>query len=166
MDQIQKSFPVISLIFGVLIFCFLLVSLPLKVDAQLDSSRTEDGTQYIRSLESLRDLDYQTWQVVVYNHGRPPGSIVLRIVGYPGKLRIDHPQLLHVQSGRKEWDLADITLGNKKLLNDPRAAAVEFELEPLLLDLNNNRPLRLFLPGVINELPIPPYIVSEWRSFL
>jgi len=24
--------------------------------------------------------------------------------------------------------------------------------------------LRLRLPGVINDLPIPPYLVSEWRS--
>ena len=144
----------------------LLVSSPINVNAQLDSAKTEDGTEYVRSLESLRDLDYQTWQVIVYKQGRAPGSIALRIVGFPGKLRFDHPKSLHVQSGRKEWYLADITLENKKLLNDPRSAAVEFELEPLLLDLNNNRPLRLLLPGVINELPIPPYIVGEWRSFL
>ena len=31
-------------------------------------------------------------------------------------------------------------------------------------DLSNNRPLRLFLPGVFNELPVPPYVVGEWRD--
>ena len=47
---------------------------------------------------------------------------------------------------------------------DGRDAAVEFALDPLLNDLTNNRPLRLVLPGVITELPVPPYVVGEWRS--
>ncbi len=137
---------------------------PEKVYAKLDSSQLENGTTITRSLESLRDLDYQTWQVVVYKQSDDSLKTVLRVVGYPGRLRIDHPQNLNVQSGRKNWKLEDITLGNLKLANDPREAAAEFDLEPLLLDLNNNRPLRLSLSGVFNELPIPPYIVSEWRS--
>ena len=140
------------------------MSFPLTAFAQLDLAKAEDGTEYMRSLESLRDLDYQTWEVVVYQYSRPEDSTVLRIVGYPGKLRLDHPQSLHVQAGIKFWDLEDITLQNKKLVNDPRQAAAEFELKPLLLDLNNNRPLRLYLKDVFNELPIPPYIVSEWRN--
>ena len=47
---------------------------------------------------------------------------------------------------------------------DGREAAAEFALDPLLDDLSNNRPLRLVLPGVFNELPVPPYVVGEWRS--
>jgi hypothetical protein len=50
------------------------------------------------------------------------------------------------------------------LAGDGRDAAVEFALDPLLNDLTNNRPLRLVLPGVITELPVPPYVVGEWRS--
>ena len=34
----------------------------------------------------------------------------------------------------------------------------------LLADLNKNRPLRLQLPGVFNELPVPPFVVKEWRE--
>ena len=64
----------------------------------------------------------------------------------------------------KEWKLKDITLENSQLVNDSREAAAEFDLEPLLLELTQNRPLRLFLPGSFNELPVPPYIVKEWRS--
>ena len=37
-------------------------------------------------------------------------------------------------------------------------------LGPLLADLQQNRPLRLRLPGVFVELPVPPYVVAEWRS--
>jgi hypothetical protein len=90
--------------------------------------------------------------------------VVLRIVGYPGKVRLDHPVSMAVQAGVKQWELEDITLDNPALASDGREAAAEFALDPLLGDLSNNRPLRLFLPGVFNELPVPPYVVGEWRD--
>ena len=90
--------------------------------------------------------------------------MVLRIVGYPGKVRLEHPVSLQVQAGRREWALEDITLASPVLASDGREAAAEFALDPLLDDLSNNRPLRLVLPGVFNELPVPPYVVGEWRS--
>ena len=57
-------------------------------------------------------------------------------------------------------------MSNSKLSSDPRDAAAEFDLTPLLNDLKNNRPLRLILPEVFSDLPIPPYVVMEWRSLL
>ena len=48
-------------------------------------------------------------------------------------------------------------------LND---SAAEFDLSILIAELDKNRPLRLSLPGLINDLPIPPYLVSEWRSLV
>jgi hypothetical protein len=79
-------------------------------------------------------------------------------------VRLDHPTPLLVTGGRRLWELADITLSSPKLAGDGRAAAAEFDLTPLLADLKNNRPLRLELPGVFTELPVPPYVVEEWRS--
>ena len=117
-----------------------------------------------RSLESLKDLDYQTWQIIVYPSSKESKNLILRIVGYPGSLRIDHPTNLTVTSGRKTWDLKDITKNSKitaEILND---SAAEFDLSNLIADLDKNRPLRISLPGLINDLPIPPYLVSEWRS--
>ncbi len=136
---------------------------PTFVDAKIQNDLDVEGMQNFRSIESLRDLDYQTWQVVVY---QKDNKIVLRIVGFPGSLRIDHPKFLAVEAGIKAWNLEDITLQNSELSNDSREAAAEFELQELLLDLQNNRPLRLSLSGAFNELPIPPYVVKEWRSFL
>ena len=152
----------------VLAYCFLSLLLffafPILSKAELLNTKGSDGQEMIRSLESLRDLDYQTWQVVAYPELEQDSKVVLRIVGYPGSLRINHPANLEVKSGIRDWDLKDITLKNSELANDSRQAAAEFNLSPLLEDLTNNRPLRVFLPGVINELPIPPYVVSEWRS--
>ena len=132
--------------------------------AQVHQHNNEAGTPMVRSLESLRDLDYDSWQAVAYREGPPGEPVVLRIVGYPGKVRLEHPVSLQVIAGRREWALEDITLANPALASDGREAAAEFALDSLLDDLANNRPLRLVLPGVFNELPVPPYVVGEWRS--
>ena len=134
--------------------------------ALLQASPGETGTGLVRSLESLRDLDYQSWQVVAYRQGaaQETAPVTLRIVSYPGRVRLDHPTPLLVRAGRRLWQLADITLANPKLAVDAREAAAEFDLTPLLADLHKNRPLRLELPGVFVELPVPPYVVEEWRQ--
>ncbi|MFM1800627.1 MAG: hypothetical protein RLZZ117_2905 [Cyanobacteriota bacterium] len=125
---------------------------------------TTTATGVVRSLETLRDLDYRSWQLVAYREGPQGGALRLRVVGYPGRVRLDHPTPLLVSSGRRLWELADVTLASPKLVSDGRDAAAEFDLAPLLADLSNNRPLRLELPGVFSELPVPPYVVAEWRQ--
>jgi hypothetical protein len=142
----------------------LLLGLPGVASAQVHAHPDESGTPVVRSLESLRDLDYQSWQVVAYREGAPGGPLKLRIVGYPGKVRLDHPTPLIVRGGRRIWELPDITLDNPKLAGDGRSAAAEFDLAPLVADLRKDRPLRLQLPGVFTELPVPPFVVAEWRS--
>jgi len=151
---------------AVLFALLLALAQPLPAQALLHNHPDETGTPVLRSLESLRDLDYQSWQLVAYRQGPPGGPLSLRVVGFPGKVRLDHPTALLVRSGRHIWQLEDITLANPKLAGEGRAAAAEFNLAPLLADLDRNRPLRLHLPGVFVELPVPPYVVAEWRSLL
>lgn len=122
------------------------------------------GAAVVRSLESLRDLDHQSWQVVAYRQENvaAKASLRLRLVGYPGKVRLQHPTSLQVRSGRRQWQLDDVTLSQPELVADGKAAAAEFDLTPLLVDLDQARPLRLTLPGVFQELPVPPFVVAEW----
>ena len=152
--------PLLTLLLLALLWC----GGPAPAWAQIHSHTDENGAPVVRSLESLRDLDYQSWQAVAYRQGAPGGPLVLRIVGYPGKVRLDHPTPLQVRAGRQSWQLADITTANPKLATDGRDAAAEFDLAPLIADLQQNRPLRLALPGVFVELPVPPFVVAEWRS--
>ena len=136
---------------------------PVMVLAEL--AETEINSEIINaSSEFLRDLDYETWQLVVYRSPNNQEDLILRVIGYPGGLRIDHPLDLRVQSGRKEWFLTDKTLLNKDLADDSRQAAAEFDLNQLVQDISQNRPLRLSLDGVFSELPVPPFLVKEWRS--
>ena len=147
------------------IFCLLTISfllLPAKSYAEVAETQI-NGALIEASTEFLRDLDYETWQLVAYNSNNQD-KLVLRIIGYPGNLRIDHPLSLRVDSGRKKWDLDDITLLNNELVEDNRQAAAEFDLEKLINDISQNRPLRLSLDGVFSELPVPPFLVKEWRN--
>ena len=150
----------------IIVFFLIVITLsfsPLRVNAEIAITEI-DGEEINTSAEFLRDLDYETWQLVVYKSPREEGNLILRVIGYPGSLRIDHPQSLNVESGRKTWLLEDTTLSNIYLMNDNRQAAAEFDLDPLINDINQNRPLRLSLPGVFSELPVPPFLVKEWRS--
>ena len=137
--------------------------LPTKSYAELEDTQI-NGDLINASTEFLRDLDYETWQLVAYKSPNNDENLILRVIGYPGNLRIDHPLSLNVESGRKKWELEDITLLNTELAEDSRQAAAEFDLESLLEDISQNRPLRLSLPGVFSELPVPPFLVKEWRT--
>ena len=149
----------------ILVFCVVcpLLLFPCKSYAEIAETQINGGL-INASTEFLRDLDYETWQLVVYKSSNNDEKLVLRVIGYPGNLRIDHPLSLDVESGRKKWKLDDITLLNTELAEDSRQAAAEFDLENLLQDISQNRPLRLSLQGVFSELPVPPFLVKEWRS--
>ena len=136
---------------------------PLKVSAEVSETEINGGLINASS-EFLRDLDSETWQLVAYKSPFFEDKLILRVIGYPGNLRIDHPTELRVDSGRKQWFLDDKTLLNVELANDGRQAAAEFDLDELIKTLDKNRPLRLSLSGVFSELPVPPFVVKEWRS--
>ena len=151
------------LIISCLLICCCFFTSANKSYADSEVTLNDQKQEIKRSLESLKDLDYQTWQLIVYPSSKDSKELILRIVGYPGSLRIDHPTNLRVSTGRKTWSLKDITKKSKikvEILND---SAAEFDLSTLIAELDKNRPLRLSLPGLINDLAIPPYLVSEWR---
>ena len=146
-----------------LVIIISLVFNPFEVHAKI--AETEINGELINaSSEFLRDLDFETWQLVAYKSPFMEDKLVLRVIGYPGNLRIDHPTSLQVYSGRKQWLLSDKTSLNFELVNDRRQAAAEFDLNELINSIDKNRPLRLSLSGVFSELPVPPFVVKEWRS--
>ena len=126
------------------------IFIPFKVSAEV--AETEINGELINaSSEFLRDLDFETWQLVAYKSPLLEDKLILRVIGYPGNLRIDHPTRLRVESGRKQWLLNDKTLSNVELANDGRQAAAEFDLDELIQNIDKNRPLRLSLSGVFSE---------------
>ena len=164
--KMKKILKLINKFLAKAFFCSLIIPiliLPTKSFAEVADTQINGGVIEASS-EFLRDLDYETWQLVAYKSTNNDDKLVLRIIGYPGNLRIDHPLPLDVESGRKKWKLDDVTLSNDELVEDSRQAAAEFNLDQLLQDLSQNRPLRLSLQGVFSELPVPPFLVKEWRN--
>ena len=151
-------------IFPLFLLLTLIIS-PFKVYAEIAETEI-NGELLNASSEFLRDLDFETWQLVAYKSPLFEDKLILRVIGYPGNLRIDHPTRLKVESGRKQWLLDDKTLLNVELANDGRQAAAEFDLDELIQNIDKNRPLRLSLSGVFSELPVPPFVVKEWRSLI
>ena len=161
MERFRKAFFLIISCF-LISCCFFINSENTYAYSKFDVNNEEKVIK--RSLESLRDLDCQTWQLIVYPSSKVSKNLILRIVGYPGSLRIDHPTNLIVNSGMKNWDLKDITSIDKARFETLNDSVAEFDLNPLISELNKNRPLRISLPGLIDDLRIPPYLVSEWRT--
>ena len=89
------------LLVSLLAAVLLLLVTPNAALAQVHQHNDEAGAPMLRSFESLRDLDYDSWQAVAYRTGKPGNPVVLRIVGYPGKVRLDHPVSMLVQAGVK-----------------------------------------------------------------
>ena len=145
MKKITKSHK-INFLKGILSFSLLLSFIlnPLKVNAEIAETEI-NGELIVASSEFLRDLDFETWQLVAYKSPLFENKLILRVIGYPGNLRIDHPTELKVESGRKHWLLDDKTLLNRELVNDGRQAAAEFDLDELIRNIDKNRPLRLSL---------------------
>ena len=81
-----------------------LVFNPSKAFAEI--AETEINGELINaSSEFLRDLDFETWQLVAYKSPFFEDKLILRVIGYPGNLRVDHPTNLQVDSGRKQWSI-------------------------------------------------------------
>ena len=164
--KMKKILKLINESLAKILICLVILPLlfsPVKSYAEVTETEI-NGALINASTEFLRDLDYETWQLVAYKSPKNNDKLVLRVIGYPGNLRIDHPLSLDVESGRKKWLLDDITLLNTELAEDSRQAAAEFDLDKLLQDISQNRPLRLSLQGVFSELPVPPFLVKEWRA--
>ncbi|PSB34430.1 DUF3122 domain-containing protein [Stenomitos frigidus] len=116
-----------------------------------------------RSLQTLRDRTDQAWQVVFYKRvqGGQTESIHLRLVGFPGGAALEHPHPLKITTGTERVWLAAET---DTVTDVPNVA--EYDLLEVMRQLTATTPLRLTLPlqKTAIDLPVPPFVVEEWRQ--
>jgi hypothetical protein len=144
----------------------LVIALTLRVPDSLGSVHTyPEGNDrvMIRSLQTLRDRADQAWQVVFYKrvqHGLTQ-SLHLRLVGFPGGAALQHRSALKITTGTEKVWMATETA---PVTDAPNVA--EYDLFEVMRQLTATTPLRLTLPvqGEPIELPIPPFVVEEWRK--
>ena len=88
----KKISRLINKYFAKILICIVIVPLlfvPVKSYAEVAETQINGGL-INASTEFLRDLDYETWQLVAYKSPNNNEKLVLRVIGYPGNLRIDH----------------------------------------------------------------------------
>lgn len=92
----------------------------------------------------------------------------MRLVGFPGVAEIDPAQPIFLTSSLGKSFTAVYDSG--KILIDPAAPQTnigQYNIEPLLPQLETTIPLKLTLPTIQGEavsLSIPPTLIEEWKS--
>ncbi len=133
--------------------------------ASLHTYHERPGQVTVRSRQSLRDEADRAWQAVAFKRiqGDQLQGLYLRLIGFPGAVQVDRQQPLVLmdltgQSWQLPWALDSQTQtlpGN----------VGQFDLQPLLGQLPQARPLELQIP-VVGEAAvtcaIAPFIVREW----
>ncbi|MBW4582947.1 MAG: DUF3122 domain-containing protein [Tildeniella nuda ZEHNDER 1965/U140] len=147
---------------GTVLALFLALGMPDGLASVHTYPEGNDRVMY-RSLQTLRDRTDQAWQVVFYKRmqGGQTESIHLRLVGFPGGSALEHPHPLKITTGTERVWLAAETAPVTNAVN-----VAEYDLFEVMRQLNSTTPLRLTLPleGTAIELPIPPFVVEEWRQ--
>ena len=129
------------------------------------------GQMVYQSRQNLKDQQGNTWQAIAFKRINPDNkvSVSLRLVGFPGVAEIDPAQPIFLTSSLGKSFTAIYDSGN--ILIDPASAPKtnigQYNIEPLLPQLQAKTPLKLTLPTIQGEairLSIPPTLIEEWKS--
>ncbi|MGJ5675602.1 MAG: DUF3122 domain-containing protein [Nostochopsis sp.] len=127
------------------------------------------GQMLYQSRQTLRDEHGKIWQAIAFKRVRPDGNtnLYLRLVGFPGAVVLDHSQPLTLASSLGEKLTApDIS---RQIFTDtaPEPHIGQYDLQPIVSQLQPEIPLILELPtvkGSTVKLPVPFSMVQEWQS--
>lgn len=139
---------------------------PQTAQASIHVYRERPGQVTVRSRQSLRDFSDRAWQAIAFKRTQDDAllGLYVRIVGFPGAVEVDRqrPIALLAPTAGQQWQLA--------WKRDPQAKEFpinvgQYDLEPLLRDIDTPVPLELQVPlqnGEVAEMAIAPFIVREW----
>ncbi len=92
-------------------------------------------------------------------------SLHLRLVGFPGRVELNHPKPLRMTTGDgKVFTAPDVSNEAPELVN-----VGEYDFLEVMSRLEQDPPLRLSLPlrgGRVVDLLVPPFVVREWHQVL
>jgi hypothetical protein len=122
-----------------------------------------------QSRQTLKDQHGNSWQAIAFKRIRSNGqtSFDLRLVGFPGVIEIDHSQPLTLINSLGKTVFAEADLNN--LFTNPAQPEPnvgQYDLQPLLSELQAELPLKLKLPTTGSEtvsLSVSPSLVEEWH---
>jgi hypothetical protein len=140
--------------------------------AAADIRRIDEAENQVlyQSRQKLVDRAGNAWRAVAFKRIRPDGdtSFQVRLVGFPGRDRIDHSQPLKIRNVTgKTLEAEDVT---EQAFADVETGAPDnvgqYDLKPILDDLPTSLDVELILPtrsGSL-ELPASPVVMQEWQK--
>ena len=168
--QIRKFFSWLLLIGAITIFALLGLGILDTPNASAAIRQLEEAPNQMvyQVRQSMKDQHGNTWQTVAFKRVRPDGnsSFELRLVGFPNLVAIDHAQPLTLTDSLGKTLTADDTSSN--IFKEGAQANVgQYDLQPLLSELQAEIPLKISLPTLKGEsisLSVPPSLVAEWQT--
>ncbi|MGA9380866.1 MAG: DUF3122 domain-containing protein [Phormidium sp.] len=130
-------------------------------------------SEVYQSRQILKDQEGGSWQAIAFQRTLPDraDSLYLRLVGFPGTANLDHSQPLTLtDSMGKTLIAADVShdmFTEDQTQMEPDVG--EYDLQPILMELESAIPLRLILPTLDQSeiiLNVSPNVVEEWRSLM
>jgi hypothetical protein len=128
------------------------------------------GQIVYQSRQTLRDGHGNSWQAIAFKRIRPNGqnSFELRLVGFPGVVEIDRSQPLTLTNSLgKTLTATDVSSHIFTAATKPEPNVGQYDLQPLLPQLEMEIPLKLTLPTTSGEavsLSISPLLIAEWQA--
>ncbi|WP_448533308.1 DUF3122 domain-containing protein [Parathermosynechococcus lividus] len=128
------------------------------------------GQMVYQSRQSLKDQHGSIWQVIAFKRVQPDGTtgLYLRLVGFPSMAEVDHTRPLKLSNSLgKTWTAND---ASQKIFTDsanPEPNVAQYDLQPVLMQLDPAVPLRLEIPSLRQSsiiLNVSPMLIQEWRS--
>jgi hypothetical protein len=141
-----------------------------KASAAIRQLEEAPGQMVYQSRQTLTDRHGNSWQTVAFKRISPHGetSFELRLVGFPGVVEIDRSQPLTLTNSLgKTLTAADASSNIFTEAATPEPNVGQYDLQPLLPQLQTEIPLQLSMPTIGGEavrLSVPSSLVEEWQT--
>ena len=138
--------------------------------AEIRQLEEAPGQVVYQSRHTLHDQHNSSWQAIAFKRVRPDGSTVsyLRLVGFPNSVVIDRTQPLTLRDSLgKTLKAEDASQQVFTDVTTPEDNVGQYDLAPIVSDLQSVIPLQLSLPTIKSEpveLVVSPAIVQEWQA--
>jgi rhodanese-related sulfurtransferase len=128
------------------------------------------GQMVYQARQTLKDQHGNNWQAIAFERIRNDGqtSFFLRLVGFPKVAEIDRSQPLTLTNSLGK--ILTASDSSNDIFADsfaPQPNVGQYNLQPLLSQLQAEIPLKLSLPIIGDEaisLSVPPSFVEEWQT--
>jgi rhodanese-related sulfurtransferase len=139
-------------------------------ESNIRELKEASGQMVYQARQTLKDRHGNNWQAIAFKRIRNDGktSFFLRLVGFPKVAEIDRSQPLTLTDSLGK--ILTATDSSNDIFTDtfePQPNVGQYNLQPVLSQLQAEIPLKLSLPIIGDEaisLSVPPAFVEEWQT--